>query len=270
MSDVTGPIDFGGGGGGGSGVVVPPGTPAGSIPAADGSTGVVWIVPVVAEDSETITQDTSDPGFLKFHLSPTAAAWASRGSGSFTGQIKRITDQGPTGGRWFIWDGTVWRPNANYYAVLDQALFTGALNTTEQIAKQFTLPIGLLQAIRAFSIRGKWVKGGTTDAMTGRIRIGTAGTTADTQLATFALTSAQHTFTFEYKLVQPANTTIRIASHDSLSTSAYPNAATTTAYPTDITVPDSSANALIVSLTTQMAGSTDAGKVGQFELELFA
>jgi hypothetical protein len=202
------------------------------------------------------------------------SVWASRGSGTFTGQLIRITDVGPANvGTTFVWDNTasVWKltqeTDVSYDITIANA--PGGAVTSEQIPKQATIPIGLLQSCRTLVIRTEFAKTGTTNAMTSaQIRIGTAGTTSDTSVAgTGGLTAGNRTMATETWYAIQSTTDLR-ALAALASTSGWSVIASSTAWPKDITVADISANALIVSATTTMAGTTDTGQVAALIVHL--
>lgn len=272
MSDVTGPIDFGGGGGGGgAGGSLPVGAAANTYPVSDGAGG--WIAggpALTAAQSSTINPDVlTIAGSVLFNVDPTAAVWASRGSGTFTGQVKRITDIGPTGGTWFRWDGTVWRLMAPTFIVFDTTLQSAAaLNTSEQIVKQNTIPTGLLSAGRLMALRVLYAKDGTTDAFNVTTRLGSAGTTADTSIAAFgSIAAVNRAYQTEAWYIIASTTQLRNAS--AAANVGFASTVSTTPTPVNYTIADHTANALILSCDTTMAGSTNHGQVAHVFLELF-
>lgn len=206
-------------------------------------------------------------------VSGASSTWAARGSGSVVGEIKRITDVGPTGGTRMMWDGTYWRLIAPLDIIFDTTLATGTASTSEQILKQATIPAGLLRAGRTFVIRTVWAKDGTTDAYSNaRIRIGAAGTTADALLWNIALlTAGNRSGATDLWLFPSSATQLRVFANQNIGTNAivsWPNGGSAVAYPTNTTISDIDANALVVSASVQMAGTSNLGQVAHLAVEL--
>lgn len=201
------------------------------------------------------------------HAGP-SSTWAARGAGSVVGEIKRITDIGPTGGSRMMWNGTYWRLVARTFLSFDTTLASGTASTSEQIIKQVTLPAGILRAGSVLTLLALFAKDGVTDAMTAaRMRIGTAGTTSDAQIySSNVLGTSSRQLAIPTPLFVSSATQLRVLSQ--ASTLTFSGAATSTAYPTNIAVSDVDANAFILSATTQMAGTTNLGQVAHLLVEL--
>jgi hypothetical protein len=184
----------------------------------------------------------------------------------------RITDVGPTGGTQFRWDGTIWRLTAPMDIVWDITVsVSGTTGVSEQILKQATIPSGLLQAGRTLEIYSLFIKSGTTDSSTTRVRLGTAGTTADAQIfSNQSFPNTGRSITAASTYVLPSTTQIRVASAQNAGAAApWANASTATASPVNTTIPDISSNALIVSCTQTMSGSTDTPQVAELFVRLY-
>jgi hypothetical protein len=209
-------------------------------------------------------------------LTPTSGVWSARGSGSYTGQLYRATDIGPANvGTTFVWDNTasVWKLTAPAHIVFNTTLSTAAaLNTSEQIVMQNTIPAGLLSAGRLFVIRVVWARDGLTDATTITLRMGSAGTTSDTQLFTFAtfLTGGSTRQGASETWLYPTTTTNLVLA-ESVSSQSFSsnNSSSASATPVNYTVADYTANALIISADTTQAGSTNHGQVARMFVELY-
>jgi hypothetical protein len=211
--------------------------------------------------------DRSDANFEELYAassasSITSSTWAARGSGTATGELKRITDLGPTVGTLVMWDGTYWHLIGATDVIQNFTLATGTTGTSEQILKQITLPAGLLRLCRICIIRMEAAKDGTTDAATAvKVRLGAAGTTSDTQLMTSSnLSAPSRVYLSETWITPTSATNVRLASVTN-GTRGWPDTGVTTAFPVDITVADLDVNPLIVSFTVTMAGSTNSAQM---------
>lgn len=252
-----------------------------------GSTGTVTSVGVTSTGSTlTVTgSPVTTAGSINVELVAAQAVpllipsvvWASRGSGTFTGQLKRITDIGPANvGTLFVWDNTasVWKLTAPAVLQADFTVYTaGTLDTSEHILSSFTFPAGLLSAGRVLNFKLGFGKDGTTDTLTGRLRIGTAGTTSDgavSSISTAIMIAANRSGVITTILATNiANTTLRHAGLLSFNQGFDAVNAQATVYPADLTVADFTSNALIASFSTTMSGSTNHGQVNQTLIELW-
>jgi hypothetical protein len=92
---------------------------------------------------------------------------------------------GTLGTQWAS-DGTIWRPvgpQTIWLNVTDFAGTTGG-SATEEILAQIQIPANVLSGCRSIQIRSRYLWSGTdANTRTIRIRLGTAGTTSDTVLA---------------------------------------------------------------------------------------
>jgi hypothetical protein len=231
-------------------------------------------------DWETVPDLVADPNGTTTIVTPAAnqiavsaaipqSLWAARSSGVFIGQTILITDIGPPGGSIFRWDGTVWRVTAPTDVIYDITLQTAAaLNTSEQIIKQNTIPVGLISACRLMVIRILWAKDGTTDAATAvKLYIGSAGTTGDTLVqASGSMSAASRAYATEAWLIPTTTTNLRNASANVIA--GFSNNSNTSITPQNFAVADYTANPLILTCSVTMAGSTNHGQVAHMFVEL--
>lgn len=199
------------------------------------------------------------------------STFAARGSGSSVGQKKRLTDIGPAQGSEVVWDGTYWRLTAPTDIIMDTTLSTtGTTGTSEQFLKAATLPQGCLRLGRTFAFRHLSVKSGIVDAVSNtRLRLGTAGTAADTAIVnTTGFSAASRSYPTSTLLFAPSATQIRILGSQNAVTD-WSGTGSSASYPNNFTVPDIDANALILSVSLQMAGSTDTPNVAHLIVTLF-
>jgi hypothetical protein len=173
------------------------------------------------------------------------------------------------------WDAanSVWRILAPVDIIFDTTLQTAAaLNTSEQIVKQNTIPAGLLSAGRLFVIRVVWARDGVTDATSVTLRIGSAGTTSDTGIFGFAnLITGGSARTANSEVWVRPNTTTSLLLANSISGQGFvTNSSDSSGIPnsTSWAIADYTANALIISAYTTQAGSTNHGQVASMIAEL--
>jgi hypothetical protein len=209
-----------------------------------------------------------------------SSTWALRGSGSAANALKWITDVGPTGGALFRW---VTAGTPHWHVVAPTTLFmyttleTSAADTTEQIhpGKQYTFPIGLMRAGSYFAVHGLWAKNGGTDAATvNQFRLGPLGTIADPALMVpQVLGSTNRSIADEKWFVLTSATNLRILSSQVEASAtigaAWAGAPTTQVYPKDKAISDVDANAMILSMSIQLVGTTNLGQTAHMIVTLF-
>jgi hypothetical protein len=110
---------------------------------------------------------------------PSAAFASLPAAAGVSGYIYRVTDVGATPGILMISDGSRWKAlNGRQRLATLGAAVTGLTNT-ESISLQVLLPAALLAVNDEIEVWETGAKSGATDTSTGRVRIGTAGTTGD-------------------------------------------------------------------------------------------
>ena len=131
---------------------------------------------------------------------------------------------------------------------------------TEQILKQYSIPSGLFRSFNYLAFRILWTKSGSTAAVTScRIRIGTAGTTSDTQfVSATGFIGGSRAYTTETHFFASSDTQLRFLARN--ATGGWGEATTSAAYPLNTTIANMT-GPLIVSLSMQMAGTTDLGAI---------
>jgi len=166
---------------------------------------------------------------------------------------------------------TYWSVVSPTSVVLDTTMQTGAADGTHQVVKSSLLPVGLLRAGRKIIIKGALGKNGATDASTTvQARIGTAGTTADSALLSFPAMSAAQRSTW-------AGTEWKLASATSFQSIGPPNnnwwsasggASTIVGQAWSVAIANVDTTPLYISLSAQLAGSTNAPQAFHLEIEL--
>jgi hypothetical protein len=153
--------------------------------------------------------------------------------------------------------------------VSDMAVTAGTATLSEQILKQAVIPAGQFMLARYFSVKLLLSKSGTTDAVTQiRLRLGATGTVADALLGnSTAFLATTRGYTMEFVGTASSATNVRLVTATNFNN--FNSVATTSAPPVNFTVSDMSANSLILSVTVQMAGTTDTPSANSFILTLY-
>lgn len=115
--------------------------------------------------------------------SPTIASttWANIPAAGTAGKIVFVSNAGTKGSFWFD-DGTRWKPMNSETLLASVDTVFGNVGGTETIVFQYQIPAGMWQVGDIIRIIGTMEKSGATDGGGLYLRIGTAGTTSDTQL----------------------------------------------------------------------------------------
>lgn len=130
----------------------------------------------------------------------TFASMLALSPATYQGRVVRVTDVNRA---LFESNGTRWKP-VNGRAVIGtlDTDWTGVTGTAEQIAYQRTIPAGLIRNGDALLITGGFGKSGTSETTTIQLRLGAAGTTADTSILTtspLATTNITHGMYLEFR-----------------------------------------------------------------------
>lgn len=195
--------------------------------------------------------------------------YATLPAASTRSQLEAIaTDLGTNGTR-LRSNGTRWRPVNGDSVLVALGAAIPAIANTETIVLQTLVPAGAWQTNDVLRIWLAISKSGLTDSGNLVVRIGTAGTTADTAVMTItaALGASAQTYgaTFDFKLASA--TTVQRAGTVATNSGAYAGTSGT-APPAVATITDASANALYVTVTLASSGATNtlAMQSGQIQL----
>lgn len=118
-----------------------------------------------------------------------SVAWASIPAPGTAGKIVRVSNFG-TKGALLMDDGTRWKPVAGCATLATLDAVSSSVGNSETIVFQYLIPIGALQSKDRLRLALTMTKSGTTDLGDIRIRVGTAGTTSDTQIDSWAMIAA--------------------------------------------------------------------------------
>ena len=173
------------------------------------------------------------------------------------------------------WQGRVIPNAANAYwsmadrtsVILNTALVSGTTSGADQIVFSQLLPAGLLRACRAFTARYALAKSGTTDAVTSSaIKLGITGTVADANIVALPnMAAGNRTLAGEQSWwVSSATQLTRWGPQNNNGWGGSGSGVAITTF----TISNLDANALYMSISVDMTGTTDTPQVQAFELEL--
>jgi hypothetical protein len=214
----------------------------------------------LADGSNWDTGGVKVPGVAYASL-PAAAAGNA-------GKILRVTDIGPSGaGSLWISTGSRWVPLNGSVGLARAARQTG-IGTGETLAMQALVPVGVLKVDDVLRLFFSLTKSGTTDQCTHRLRIGTAGTTADTQIWTGNILAAANQsggFISEVSIISA--TSVQRMGQGALTTGSY-SIASNTAAPAAVAISSADSNPLYVSLFLLSTGATNTVAITSGQIQL--
>jgi len=174
-----------------------------------------------------------------------------------SGVLANVTDVGADGTT-VRWNGSRWKPVGGVANLKSFGpAVSGITNATETIVLQTLIPAGLLQANDAIRVWLYPTKSGSTDAASGRFRMGTAGTIADTQILSgnwLGATGITGGFVWDAKIV--SNTSV-LRTGNNNSTSSPIAGSGTSAIVAAVSITDVSTNPMYFSVTLVSGGATD-------------
>jgi hypothetical protein len=175
------------------------------------------------------------------------------------GTIYRASDLGENGA-YIESNGTRWRLVQGEAALKTLGAAPAAINNVETIVLQTLLPIGGWQTSDSIFVRAALSKSGAVDTGLLTVRVGTAGTVADTAITglssfiVFAAAGRAGAYEFEIKLL--GATSAQKLGTQGTGNSGYGGTGTTTQVAATV-ITDASANALYLTLTAASGGTTD-------------
>lgn len=184
----------------------------------------------------------------------TVGTWAAipLASDAGAGALYYATNVG--GGTLLVSNGTRWRPLGGSSVLGKLGAPVAGIVNAEQLVLQTLIPAGLLAAGDQLLVSATVAKSGATDSSDFSVRVGTAGTTADTVVYVLtALSAAARTWGSqeEFKLISATS-----LQRNGNTTSAYVGLATSVA-PAAVTISSASSNALWLSVGLKSNGATD-------------
>ena len=184
------------------------------------------------------------------------------------GQLRRVSNIGPSGyGSLWCCTGARWSP-LNGRCNLAMATPQSGIGTSETLVLQALIPAGVLKANDLLRLFYSVTKSGTTDTCTHRVRVGTAGTTADTQIWTGTiLTAAQQSGAFISEIAVVSATSLQRTGQGALTVGSY-SIANATATPAAVAISSADSNPLYVSLFLLSSGATNTVGLNAGQIEL--
>jgi len=181
--------------------------------------------------------------------------WANKPASYPTGLPVFISNAGTTGSLW-IYTGTRWKPLNGQALLASLDAVSSNIGSSATIVHQYLIPAGMLQTGDRIRARISGSKSGTTDAMTLRFYMGTAGTTSDTQVMSgTVLAAGNRNFGTDIDFRLSSATTLQqlsgITAPFGYSTSG------STAYPAAVSITSAAANALYFSVGIFSGGATN-------------
>jgi hypothetical protein len=148
-----------------------------------------------------------------------------------------------------------------------------AIAAVETIVMQARLAVGQWQTNGMIRVRTVLSKSGTTDSGRMSVRIGTAGTTADTAItglsAQVLLSAASQAGGFEFDIKLISATSAQKVGTNAANVSGY-GAGNAGAIAAATAITDASANSLYVTVTFSSSGATDTVTVQSGSIQLIA
>ena len=211
--------------------------------------------------------------FGKTGTSPfvSGSTWSAKPSTAANGSLAFVTDVGE-GGNYYQYSTalTRWRALNGVATIKDLGAPSANVAASETIVLQALIPAGAWQTNDVLRIYVDLSKSGTTDTGALAIRIGTAGTTADTavfNLASYMAAATQSSGNiFDLKLLSA--TSVRRQGYTSTSNGHTYLGNSSNALDAAVTITSAAANALYVSVSIASSGATNTVAMtgGQIQL----
>jgi len=200
----------------------------------------------------------------------TGTTWANIPSASTAGAgaMAYVTNFG-TAGNMLVSNGTRWRPLSGCTVVRSIDTASSNINNSDTIAGQYSMPATMWQVgdrLRLFVALGK---SGTTDTGTSTIRIGTAGTIADTSIVTGAnMAAGTRSFQYVIDLLLTSATAVKPLTGNVSALVGYLGAGTPV--PLSAVTISNVSNALFVSISMVSSGTTDTVTLQSLQVQYCA
>lgn len=189
-----------------------------------------------------------------------STTWANKPTSAASTQLYLMSDVGSSG-TIMRYNGTRWRPLAGEAQLATLSAAVTGITNSETIVLQTLIPAGAWQTNDSILVWLATTKSGTTDTGNLSIRVGTAGTTADTAITGYSAFSIMATGSqsgaglYEIKLAS-ATSALKVG-NAAAATHAYQSSGSSTAAVVATTITDASANALYVSIGLASSGATN-------------
>ena len=183
-----------------------------------------------------------------------------------SGYMAKVSDIGGTTGTLFISDGVRWKPVNGVTTLYSSDSASSAMSgIAETVQCSFLIPRGLLKVGDRLVCKISQSKSSTAETVTTRVRMGTAGTTADAQICALALMSTTNiSLGWTLDLRVNSLTTVKKLGASSVN---LPWGVATGVTPAPVTVPDLSANDVYLTFTSFMSSTVETTKIEDLSIE---
>lgn len=187
---------------------------------------------------------------------------------SYSGWVVKVSNVGGSAGSYWVSNGTRWMPlngQTMVYLLPARATMSGV---TEIVLGSALLPLGLMQNTDRVDLRVTVSKSATSETATLKLRIGTAGTIADT-LITSSGTLAGATISLGVVLSyrRESATSLQKLGNGNSFTNGWSGSAST-AYPGPNTISSMDSSPIYLSITSQMSSTVEVAALEDFEVTL--
>jgi hypothetical protein len=155
-------------------------------------------------------------------------------------------------------DGVRWRPVSGCVTLNTLTTVSSNIANSETVVFQYQIPANVVQQYDSLRLWFTFTKSGTTDTGLVKVRMGTAGTTSDTQIfAATPLAAANRAggWVLDFKLIS-ATTIQQLASSNTGAVIGYAQVGNP-AIPAAVTITSAVANALYFNLTIAASSTND-------------
>lgn len=199
-----------------------------------------------------------------------SSTWANKPSSAASTGLYLFTDVGSSG-TLMRYANSRWRPLAGQAQLASLGASVSGITNSETIVLQTLIPAGAWQTNDTIRIWLTGTKSGTTNTSNLSVRIGTAGTTADTVitgLSAFQFITAANILSggiYDIKLISA--TSAQKVGNNAAGASTYQGVTTAGAASATV-ISDASANALYVSVTLASSGAVDTVAIQSGQIQL--
>jgi hypothetical protein len=220
----------------------------------------------------TRTRVTAALGYTPLESTDSAVyTWAGKPAAGTAGRQIAVSDVGQNGGFWRD-TGTKWVPVSGKLVLAAPDTTSSSVGAADTVVFSELLPAALLAVGDRLHLRLSVSKSGTTDVGRLIVRVGTAGTTADTIVwnGNAFLAAANRSTGVDIDLrVESATTMVALPNSAATNVSVGYSTVSNNAVAAAVTISNVS-NALYVSVSILSAGATDTVALREAQLEFIA
>lgn len=207
------------------------------------------------------------PGGEKIPVSIGPCVFAALPTASVaTGIVAKVSDVGGSGGSLWVSDGARWKPLNGSLQLYTMPVRNTTSGVTEALLGQVFVPAGVLQNGDRLELKMSFSKSGTSETATIRLRIGTAGTTVDSLIASSnALVTTNISMESRLKYRRQTATSVQKLG-TSASFTGVEGSVTNGAFPAANTVPNMDTSGVYFSITGAMSSTVEVCALEDFEV----